>query len=61
MSDSAANLRELVEQRVAAAVEPFIVPDVTPAGESHALTFHILRDMVDEGRLAHGDQGYTRV
>lgn len=57
----AASLRERVEWRVAVALEPFLVIDVTPEGESYSTVFHILRDMVDEGRLAHGGQGYSRV
>jgi len=52
--------RALVEQKVAHAVEPFIVPDVTPDGVMFTTTFHVLRDMVDEGTLVHGGDGYRR-
>lgn len=60
--DSAASpsLRERVEQQVARTSEPFLVPDVTPLGQSKAEVFHIVRDMVDRGDLRHDSDGYRR-
>jgi len=41
--------------------EPFLVPDVAPFGASKTDVWHFLRDLVQDGQLTHGDDGYRRI